>query len=195
MKARLHEANCDQDPASQTYGNCTQGSAVLGSNGHPVIGFGTAPIDIPNCERCHSVPATDGSGVPNVNSPSFIRNDFSFPYAGDGTTVNPGDSLEAITDAEYQFWNAYYGIVPGVDSDWYSRLKGAAVNMLALHDFDQGTGFTANWPSGSINDPVAQNTRLGKESVICQKCHADNVIAVVKSATFDDDNRRPRTAR
>jgi hypothetical protein len=28
-----------------------------------------------------------------------------------------------------------------------------------------------------------QNTRLGHESVICQKCHADNVIAVVKSAT------------
>ena len=30
-----------------------------------------------------------------------------------------------------------------------------------------------------------QNTRLGKESVICQKCHADNVIAVVKSAYKD----------
>ena len=27
-----------------------------------------------------------------------------------------------------------------------------------------------------------QNTRMGHESVICQKCHADNVIAVVKSA-------------
>ena len=52
-----------------------------------------------------------------------------------------GASLEAITDQEYQFWNAYYNIVPGTDSDWYSRLKGAAINMLALHDFDQGTGF------------------------------------------------------
>ncbi|MBT8117102.1 MAG: hypothetical protein KJO66_04675, partial [Gammaproteobacteria bacterium] len=30
------------------------GNAVVGSNGQPVIGFGTAPIDIPNCERCHS---------------------------------------------------------------------------------------------------------------------------------------------
>ena len=86
-----------------------------------------------------------------------------------------------ITEAEYQFWNAYYNITPGVDSDWYSRLKGAAINMLALHDFDQGTGFTSNWPSGGANDPVAQNTRLGKESVICQKCHADNVIAVACS--------------
>ncbi len=48
-----------------------------------------------------------------------------------------------------------------------------------------------NWPSGSANDPVAQNTRLGKESVICQKCHADNVIAVVKSATLNGDPIKP----
>ncbi len=64
--------------------------------------------------------------------------------------------------------------------------------MLALHDFDNGTGFTANWPAcGSDHAPPStcaapvQNTRLGKESVICQKCHADNVIAVVKSAYKD----------
>jgi hypothetical protein len=182
MKARLHEANCDADGK-----NCTQGGAVIGSNGHPVIGFGTAPIDIPNCERCHSVPATDGQGNPNVNSPSYIRTDYAFPHGG----AFAGASLEAVTDAEYQFWNAYYNIVPGTDSDWYSRLKGAAINMLSLHDFDQGTSFTSNWPSGSANDPVAQNTRLGKESVICQKCHADNVIAVVKSATVDGNPIKP----
>jgi len=191
MKARLHEADCDGDGL-----NCTQGAAVIGSNGHPVIGFGTAPIDIPNCERCHSVPAqTDG--VPNTNSPSWIRgpvaknpdstDPFSFPHGG----TFSGASLEAITNAEYEFWNAYYNIVPGVDSDWYSRLKGAAINMLALHDFDQGTGFTSNWPSGGANDPVAQNTRLGKESVICQKCHGDNVIAVVKSGTVNGNPIKP----
>jgi len=188
MKARLHEATCDQDPASPFYGECTQGPAVIGSNGLPVIGHGTAPIDIPNCERCHSV--TDPGAF---NSPSNIRTDFTFGFAGNGLpdgdplAVNPFDSLASITDAEYQFWNAYYGIIPGIDSDWYSRLKSAAINMLALHDFDQGTGFTANWPANDVTDPsanpVAQNTRLGKESVICQKCHADNVIAVVKSAT------------
>jgi hypothetical protein len=198
MKARLHEAICDQDPTSGTYGDCSQGPAVIASNGQPVIGHGTAPIDIPNCERCHSVPATDGQGNPNMNSPSYIRSDFLFPHAGDGTTVNSGDSLESITDVEYQFWNAYYGIVPGIDSDWYSRLKGAAINMLALHDFDQGTGFTANWPNGPITLPAekaafAQNTRLGKESVICQKCHADNVIATVKSATKNGATIKPIT--
>lgn len=31
-------------------------------------------------------------------------------------------------------------------------------------------------------ESVAQNTRMGHESVICQKCHADSVIAETKSA-------------
>jgi hypothetical protein len=174
MKAALHVANCDANGQ-----NCTEGAAVIGSNGKPVIGFGTAPIDIPNCERCHSVPAYDANNQPNANSPSYIRSDFSFPHGG----TYAGASLEAVTNAEISYWNAYYGITPGVDSDWYSRLKGAAINMLALHDFDNGTGFTANWPATGTGAP--QNTRLGKESVICQKCHADNVIAVVKSAYKD----------
>jgi hypothetical protein len=182
MKARLHEANCNQDPTDNDpdtgYGTCTQGPAVIGSNGHPVIGHGTAPIDIPNCERCHSV--TDPAAV---NSPSNIRANSTFPHAGDFA----GATLAEITNAEISFWNAYYDILPDVDSDWYSRLKGAAINMLALHDIDQFTGFTSAWPASTDTNPVtnpgAQNTRLGKESVICQKCHADNVIAAVKSAT------------
>jgi hypothetical protein len=37
-------------------------------------------------------------------------------------------------------------------------------------------------------NPRPQNTRLGNESVICQKCHADNVIAVVKSANCGPDS-------
>ncbi|MGD2112486.1 MAG: PKD domain-containing protein, partial [Gammaproteobacteria bacterium] len=53
MKASLHEY--------------PSGNAVMGSNGEPVIGFGTAPIDIPNCERCHSSPSVDPvTGLPNV---------------------------------------------------------------------------------------------------------------------------------
>ena len=185
MKAALHVANCDSNGQ-----NCTKGAAVIGSNGKPVIGHGTAPIDIPNCERCHSVPAMT-AGNPNVNSPNYIRSDFAFPHIGDGgTTVSMGDSLEMVTDAEKSYWDAYYGINTAMgDSDWYSRLKAAAINMLALHDFDNGTSFTSNWPNcdlatcpppGSFS-PSAQSTRLGKDSVICQKCHADNVIAVVKS--------------
>ena len=42
MKAQLYH-----------YDGAANDQAVIGSTGDPVIGFGTAPIDIPNCERCH----------------------------------------------------------------------------------------------------------------------------------------------
>jgi len=118
------------------------------------------------------------------------------------------------------------------DSDWYARLKGAAISILGIHDAQHDTHFLANYPAvaptpagtpfdpvtelGGLNEPftgalanclvnkaptgpacsthadcagigdevcdLPQNTRIGHDSVICQKCHADNVIAVVKSA-------------
>ena len=159
MKAQLHVF----DPSAPD----GAGAPVLNSAGLPVIGFGTAPIDIPNCERCHS--AVDSPNSPNIS----------------------GTPEWAAVEGEINFWNAFYNIDEGAgDSTWYSRLKGAAVSMLAAHDVQHGTSFTANYP-GDPNDPnnpgfgsgLPQNTRLGHESVICQKCHADNVIAVVKSAT------------
>ena len=173
MKARLHDATCDAN------GKCTKGPAVVGSNGQPVIGHGTAPIDIPNCERCHSVPAYQPDGVtPNVNSPSYVRGDF--PIYGPA-----GMTLEAITNLEIEYWKSVYpSLVTG--SDWYARLKGAAVNMLAIHDLDTGTGFLNNYPADSdmLGMPpekaaILQNTRMGHDSVICTKCHGDNVIAAV----------------
>jgi len=163
---------------------------VIGSNGEPVIGFGTAPIDIPNCERCHSAPSINtDSGLPNINSPNWQKRAGGPQPWGDPFTT--GLDLEGLTDLEYQFWMSIYGILPG-QSDWYPRLKSAAINMLAIHDDENGTGFTEGFPAcGSLTDPddqtgcgappVTQNNRLGFESVICQKCHADNVIAVVKS--------------
>jgi hypothetical protein len=160
-------------------------------NGNPVIGFGTAPIDIPNCERCHSE-----LQLSSQNSAQQIG----------GRNAD----VAALVLEEMDFWNAFYGIDPSVDSTWYSRLKGAAISILAIHDNDHGTSFTANYPGAictngnadceggplTIIDPdnpglgtgFPQNTRLGNESVICQKCHADNVIAVVKSANCGADN-------
>ena len=196
MKAQLMHANCDGE------GNCSEGDAVLDRRGNPVIGFGTAPIDIPNCERCHS--AFDAPNSPNVT----------------------GVGVGFLVDQEYQYWNMIYGInteEPDFDSDWYSRLKGAAISILAMHDDEHGTGFLDNYAvtnepgndafaltvprrcseglylnyctedahcdtgEGALDGvcaaaPALQNTRIGHESVICQKCHADNVIAVVKSA-------------
>jgi hypothetical protein len=183
MKARLHHANCDGA------GVCTEGPAVLDTAGNEVIGFGTAPIDIPNCERCHS--AFDTPNSPNI-------------------TGSPEATMVA---QEIAFWNNYYAIdTNGGDSDWYSRLKGAGISILARHDAEHNTGFLDNFPGtgalapatcerGQVGNACAlhsdcdtqpgagdgqcdlpQNTRTGHESVICQKCHADNVIAVVKSA-------------
>jgi hypothetical protein len=174
MMAQLHEydANCASNPA---YDASCVGNAVL-DDGDPVIGFGTAPIDIPNCERCHS--AFGGQNAGNALHPT---------------------AAQATMD-EIAFWNCYYDIDTGAgDSDWYSRLKGAAISILAIHDIEHGTSFTANWPAVDCDGPGStvpnpgsgsnlppslfpQNTRLGHESVICQRCHADNVIAVVKSA-------------
>ena len=98
MKAQLFEANCDEST-----GDCTKGAAVM-SNGQPVLGFGSAPIDIPNCERCHSAPAYQADGVtPNVNSPSYVRRqDGPDPYFGPS-----GETLEAMIDLEVNYWKAY----------------------------------------------------------------------------------------
>jgi VCBS repeat-containing protein len=207
MSAQLHVANC-------TGATCTAGAAVLDGAGHPVQGFGDAPIDIPNCERCHSAPPTDAQGNVNVNSPNVIP------------------ANEALVELEYNFWAAYYDLDVGAgDSDWYARLKGAAISILGTHDVQHGTQFLANYPAaapvpagtpfnpvtqlGGLSEPftgapahclvnkkptgpacsthaqcvgigdqvcdLPQNTRIGHDSVICQKCHADNVIAVVKS--------------
>jgi len=171
------------------------GAATLDSHGDPVIGFGTAPIDIPNCERCHSNPA-DGTVIDNSVA------------EGGGTLIvdnspNNDPGQYALVQAEYEFWNAYYDIdTEAGDSDWYSRLKSAAISMLHGHDVQHATSFTANYPGcGSLGDPndttgcgaLPQNTRLGNESVICQRCHADNVIAAVKSATKGGVTIKPIT--
>ena len=164
------------------------GDAVTGTNGEPVIGFGTAPIDIPNCERCHSVPAmTDGQ--PNLNSPSYVRRqDGPKAYYGPA-----GETLDMMVDMEYQYWLSVYPSLK-TGSDWYARLKGAAISIEVMHDYDNYTDFAANYPVTDGDNPLGlpsdkamftQNTRMGHESVICQKCHADNVIAVVKSAGVD----------
>ena len=212
MTAQLHDAICAAD------GSCVAGPAVIDSTGQPVQGFGDAPIDIPNCERCHS--AFDAPNSPNVT----------------------GEPEAELVQLEIDFWKAYYDIDVGAgDADWYARLKGAAISILAVHDADHNTQFLANFPAvspvvqagtpfdpttqlGGLWDPddgtvnaifpgapanclvnkaptgptcsqhadcgagtdgvcdLPQNTRIGHDSVLCHKCHADNVIAVVKSA-------------
>ncbi len=167
MKAALHK----YDPSKP--GGI--GSAVL-QNGQPVTGFGDAPIDIPNCERCHGLPGNVAS-INNANNPDNFPSD-TYPSTN-GTAYRPFTA--AKVQLELDFWNAYYGIdTTAGESDWYSRLKAAAISILSIHDDEHRTDFTLNYPVTGGAKP--QLTRLGHESVLCQRCHADNVIAVVKSA-------------
>ena len=152
------------------------GNAVMGSNGEPVIGFGTAPIDIPNCERCHSAPV-GSAGTIRTQQPNWRHAD------GDNC---PHAILAqyALVQQRVQLLEAYYDI----DAGWGFGLVFAAEGCGDQHAdparIDLGTSFTANYPGARCTDgELPQNTRLGNESVICQRCHADNVIAEVKSAT------------
>jgi hypothetical protein len=189
MKAQLHDYN----PAAPG----GAGNATLNGDGTPVIGFGTAPIDIPNCERCHSNPA-NGTQIPNSAAEG----------GGTLTVVNsPNDdpTVQVMVQQEYAFWNAFYGIDTAAgDSDWYSRLKSAAISILQGHDTEHGTSFAANYPGcGSATDPTdttgcgpaPQNTRLGHESIICARCHGQNVIAAVKGGNCSASNPNCETGK
>jgi len=74
---------------------------------------------------------------------------------------------------EYNFWRGVRG-----SSEWYAQLKAAAVSILEIHDDHHGTNFLAKWPAG-LNNYI----RLGRDAVVCQDCHADNVIGRLKSKT------------
>ncbi len=62
-------------------------------------------------------------------------------------------------------------------AEWYARQKATSISILSLHDKKHGTRFTQRYARS------ATSNRLGRGSVICQKCHADNVIGVLGAGT------------
>ena len=62
-------------------------------------------------------------------------------------------------------------------SDWYAEQKATSISILSLHDLKHGTRFTEKY---NLN---ATSNRLGRGAVLCQKCHADNVIGVLGAGT------------
>jgi len=60
-------------------------------------------------------------------------------------------------------------------SDYIASLKATSISVLELHDARNGTNFLKNY------NPNTRNTanRIGRDSVLCQQCHADNVIGVL----------------
>ncbi|MEJ2590345.1 MAG: hypothetical protein P8178_02905 [Candidatus Thiodiazotropha sp.] len=67
-------------------------------------------------------------------------------------------------------------------SDWIASLKATSVSILEMHDDHNGTEFLKNYDPNSR----ATNNRLGRDPVLCQKCHGDNVIGVLGAKTFKD---------
>ncbi|MBI5816420.1 MAG: hypothetical protein HZB29_12510 [Nitrospinae bacterium] len=60
-------------------------------------------------------------------------------------------------------------------SEWFSRLKATAISIMEIHDSRHGTDFLKNY------NAKATSNRLGRGAVLCQECHADNVIGKLSS--------------
>ncbi|RMF77488.1 MAG: hypothetical protein D6739_12705, partial [Nitrospirae bacterium] len=81
---------------------------------------------------------------------------------------------------EYDYWIAQGSSV------YFARVKSAAMSILGIHDEDFGTNFLANYdPAGS------NNSRLGRQSVFCQSCHADNIVGRFQAGDRFCDNVFP----
>ncbi len=81
-----------------------------------------------------------------------------------------GDTF-TLYKQEKAFWEGL-GATP-----YMAELKATAISVLQIHDARHGTQFLANY------DPSSRSTqnRLGNDPVLCQQCHADNVIGVLQS--------------
>jgi len=74
---------------------------------------------------------------------------------------------------ERAFWKALGA------SDWIADLKATSISILEMHDDHNGTDFTKDYDPNSR----ATHNRLGRDPVLCQKCHGDNVIGVLGAKT------------
>ena len=127
------------------------------------------------------VDATSGAPVIDSHSGKPVRfvgtNPIDIPNCANchsNKTAN-GDKF-TLYKQEREFWKGLGA------SDWIANLKATSVSILEMHDDKAGTDFLKNYnPNGRTLD-----NRLGRDPVLCQKCHADNVIGVLQSKTFKD---------
>jgi hypothetical protein len=85
--------------------------------------------------------------------------------------ANANGDRYTLYKREFAFWKGLGA------SDYIAGLKATAISILQIHDAKHGTDFTAKYDPNSR----AITNRLGRDPVLCQKCHADNVIAVLAS--------------
>ncbi len=81
-----------------------------------------------------------------------------------------GDTF-SLYKQEKAFWLGL-GATP-----YMADLKATSISILQIHDARHGTQFLSKYDPGSR----ATQNRLGNDPVLCQQCHADNVIGVLQS--------------
>ena len=93
---------------------------------------------------------------------------------------------ERANGDKYQLYKQEKAFWKGLGaSDWIASLKATSVSILEMHDDSNGTDFLKNYdPNGRSTD-----NRIGRDPVLCQKCHADNVIGVLNSKTHKEDGK------
>jgi hypothetical protein len=87
------------------------------------------------------------------------------------SNANANGERYQLYKAEKAFWKDLGA------SDWMADLKATSVSILQIHDAKHGTRFTAQYRADSRD----KSNRLRRDPVLCQKCHADNVIGVLQS--------------
>lgn len=84
-----------------------------------------------------------------------------------------------LYEQERSFWKGLGA------SDWIADLKATSISILEIHDAHNGTDFLKNY---NPNERGKAN-RMGRDPVLCQKCHADNVIGVLASAQHEKNGK------
>jgi hypothetical protein len=90
------------------------------------------------------------------------------------SNANANGDKYTLYKQEKAFWDGLGA------SDYMSDLKATSVSILQIHDAKHGTSFMAKYDPNSR----AKSNRLGRDPVLCQQCHADNVIAVLQSKSY-----------
>lgn len=89
---------------------------------------------------------------------------------------NANGDKYSLYKGEKAFWKSLGA------SDWITELKATSVSILEIHDDKHGTSFLKDYDPSSRS----KDNRLGSDPVLCQKCHADNVIGVLASKKIGD---------
>ena len=81
-----------------------------------------------------------------------------------------------LWEKEFNFWKNTF---PNT-TDYYAKIKAASISLLEIHDDKHDTDFLKSYDPD--NRTGASVTRLGRQPVRCQACHADNIVGQLQGA-------------